>query len=167
MVTVTVESEHTLRMVILHLQGYRCVWGCLASACAAWTMTGYAQEELALPVESVQTQVCVVDVVIVEDTEVPYEWGAQTDGAGIVSIKLNTDYIGSVNRLLSGKRGPSPGTPTGSSLETTIEWDTTAGEYQFSRVELGLVGRRVWLVHELPESDEDTGAVGIRLRKEW
>lgn len=108
-----------------------------------------------------------IPLVVVEDAEGEYEWRTHTDDDGIRTIKLSTDHLGSVSRLLQGRPNASSKPAVGPSLQTTLEWDTTIGEYQFSRVELGLVGKRVWLVHEQRESDEESGTVGIRLKKEW
>jgi hypothetical protein len=52
-------------------------------------------------------------------------------------------------------------------VETTIRWDTGAGTYELSRVELALFGDRVWLMHQQRQSDEESGSVGIQLKKKW
>ena len=104
-------------------------------------------------------------LVIVEE-EGEYTWREQSAEQGIRTLKVGTDQFATLRRLWK-RRKLRPEEPPQSTLQTSIEWDTATGTYELSRVELGLFGKRVWLVHEQRESDDETGTVGIQLRKEW
>jgi hypothetical protein len=52
-------------------------------------------------------------------------------------------------------------------LKTSIDWDPAEGTYELKRIEVGLLGERVWLMHEQSQDDNESGTIGIQFRKEW
>lgn len=95
-----------------------------------------------------------------------YAWREQSTENGIRTAKVGTDQFAALRRLWMRGKG-YPETPPQSTLQTSVQWDTATGNYEFSRVELGLLGKRVWLMHEQRESDEESGRIGIQIKKEW
>lgn len=106
-----------------------------------------------------------VPVVIVEK-EGEYAWRKQSAVDGVRTVKVGTADFAALRRLWKGEKLRS--VPSSAPVvETTMGWDTATGTYELSRVELGLFGKRVWIMHEQRESDEGGGTVGIQLRKGW
>jgi len=102
-------------------------------------------------------------VIVEKDGE--YTWREQSNEHGIRTVKVGTDQFAALRRLW--KRGKAqPEKRLESTLQTAVQWDTVTGTYELSRVELGLFGKRVWLVHEQREPDDESGTVGIQLKKE-
>ncbi len=95
-----------------------------------------------------------------------YAWRAQSGNDGIRTVRIGTDQLGELLRFWRrGRNGTQP--LSGPVLQTTLDWDTDAGTYDLQRIELGLLGKRVWLVHEQRESDDKTGTLKIQFQKEW
>ena len=106
-----------------------------------------------------------VPLVLVEkDGE--YAWRDLSGPDGVRTVRIGTDQFTALRRLLQGGKAgaTSPAVPV---LETMVDWDTATGTYELSRIELGLLGRRVWLVHQQRDANDESGSVGIQLKREW
>ena len=106
-----------------------------------------------------------VPLVVVEK-EGEYAWRESSGADGVRTVEVGTDQFAALRRLWK-RRKATPKEETEPALQTTVQWDTATGTYELNRVELGLFGRRVWLMHELRETDDESGTVGIQLKKEW
>lgn len=106
-----------------------------------------------------------VPLVIVEK-EGEYAWREQSGGDGFRAVQVGTDHLTAIRRLWKRQRANPEAVPE-TTVRTTVQWDTDTGTYALSRVELGLFGKRVWLMHEQRDSDEEPRAVGIQFKKEW
>lgn len=95
-----------------------------------------------------------------------YAWRPQSGEDGIRTVTIGTEQFAAVRRLWRRTQSPSE-TSAAPVLKTTLDWNTKTDTYEFSRVELGLFGKRVWLMHEQHESNEGSGTVGFQLKKEW
>ena len=49
----------------------------------------------------------------------------------------------------------------------TVDYDTSTGEYDFNRWGIGLFNRKLWLLHEIGDTDDELGHYGIQLQQEW
>lgn len=103
-------------------------------------------------------------VIIEKDGE--YAWREQSNEHGIRTVKVGTEQFAALRRLWKGGKA-RPDKASEPALQTSVQWDTATGAFELSRVELGLFGRRVWLLHEQRDSDDESGTVGIRIKKEW
>lgn len=103
---------------------------------------------------------------VVVEKDGAYQWRGQSDSDGIRTVKIGTDHVAALRRLWKKGEDDASG-PAGPVLQTTIDWDTGSGSYELRRVELGLLGERVWLMHERGEAGDEGGTVGVRLKKEW
>ena len=103
---------------------------------------------------------------VVVEKDGAYAWRKQSDSDGIRTLKLGTDQFATLQRLWK-RRKPNAEASTEPTLQTTVQWDTATGNYELSRVELGLFGRHVWLMHEQRDSDDESDSVGIQLKKTW
>jgi hypothetical protein len=106
-----------------------------------------------------------VPLVIVEENG-EFAWREQSGGDGVRSVKVGTDQFAALQQLWK-RRKAIPGEAREPALQATVSWDETTESYELSRVELGIVGRSVWLVHEQRETDEDRGTIGIQIKKQW
>ncbi len=104
-----------------------------------------------------------IPLVIVEK-EGEYAWREQPSAGGIRTVQVGTDQFAALSRFLRQRQTNLQAVPE-TSLQTTVKWDTTTGTYKLSRVELGLLGKRVWLMHE--QSGDEAGTIGIQIKKEW
>jgi len=95
-----------------------------------------------------------------------YTWREQSGSDGVRTVAINSGQFAALRRLL-GREKAGAGEPSGPVLKTTLEWDSEAGTHELKGVELGLFGERVWLMHEQSESDDGSGTLGIRIKKEW
>lgn len=95
-----------------------------------------------------------------------YAWREHSGAHGVRTVTIGTDQFAELRRLLKIGKDPEKAA-TGPVLKSTVDWDAVSGSYEMKRVELGLFGERVWLMHELRESDESPGGFGIQIRKEW
>lgn len=103
-------------------------------------------------------------VLVEKDGE--YAWREQSSSAGVRTVKIGSDQFATLRRLWERNKNPA-NTPPRTVLQTTVDWDTAAGSYKLKRIELGLLGERVWLVHEHNESDNESEIIGIQFKKEW
>ena len=95
-----------------------------------------------------------------------YSWREQSGADGIRTVKIGTGHFARLRRYW--KKGESgPERSSGPVLQTSVDWDTDKGTYELSRVDLGLLGKRVWIMHEQRESDNSSGTVGVQFKKEW
>lgn len=103
-------------------------------------------------------------VIVEKDGE--YGWREESSEHGIRTVEVGTDQFAALRRLWKRQapRGEASSDPT---VRASVQWDTTTDSYELSRVELGLFGERVWLMHEQREADDESGSVGIRLKTEW
>jgi hypothetical protein len=85
---------------------------------------------------------------------------------GVRTVKIGTDQFADLCRFWNGEKNGEQ-TSSGPILQTTVDWDTAAKTYELKRIALGLFGERVWLIHELSQSDEKTSTIGIQLNKKW
>ena len=104
-------------------------------------------------------------LVIVEDgkAEGEYAWRTPSGTDGIRAIKISTDQLAVLRHQATG----SARTAGGPVLQTTVDWDAATGSYQFNRIELGLFGKRVWIMHVQSDSDEAGDSLGVEIKKEW
>lgn len=84
----------------------------------------------------------------------------------IRTVQVDTDQMAAFQNLWQ-KKNTTKTTPAGPTVKTTLQYDTDTGNYELNRIELGVFGRSVWLVHEEPKDKSESGSVGIRLRKEF
>ncbi|NQU41143.1 MAG: hypothetical protein HQ523_14420 [Lentisphaerae bacterium] len=105
-----------------------------------------------------------VPLVIVEK-EGEYTWRERTAADGIRTLTLDTSEFAALRRLWK-QEGPHAEAASIPTVATTVTWDTATGTYDLSRIELGLLGKRVWLMHEFRESDKP-GSVGLQFKQEW
>jgi hypothetical protein len=103
-------------------------------------------------------------VIVEKDGEVA--WRETSGGDGTRTARIGTDQLAALRRLL-GRGRDGAKTSSLPVLETTVGWDTATGAYGLNRVELGLFGKRVWIMFEQGEPDEESGTVGIQFKKEW
>ena len=87
-------------------------------------------------------------------------------GNGVRTVKIGTGQFADLRRFWKRGQGDAK-TSSGPVLQTTVDWDTATGAYELKRIELGLFGRRVWLMHEQRESNEGPATIGIQLKREW
>ena len=102
-------------------------------------------------------------VMVEKDGE--YEWRDRSATDGIRTVKFGTEQFAVFRNLR--ERGKIAADSRGPVLQMSADLDTTTGKYELSRVELGLFGKSVWLMHRQHESDEEPGTTGILFRKEW
>lgn len=103
-------------------------------------------------------------VIVEKDGE--YAWREHTGADGVRTVRIGTGQFAALRRLWKGeKRGADA--PAGVALRSALRWDTETGTYDFSQVELGLFGERVWLIHEFQETDDESGTIGIQIKKQW
>jgi hypothetical protein len=95
-----------------------------------------------------------------------YAWREQSGADGIRTIKIGTDQFEILRRIMPGGKNGSDNAPR-PVVQTTVELDPDAGLYELKRIELGLLGERVWLMHEQREDGEESGTIGIQFRTEW
>lgn len=84
---------------------------------------------------------------------------------GAPRIRVSTDQL----RLLLGlarRSPPAPSESSGLAVRSAFDRDGASGQYQISRVEVGLLGRRLWLVHE-PGQHDESGRSGVRVQFRW
>lgn len=106
-----------------------------------------------------------VPLLIVE-REGEYKWRGQSNQDGIRTIDLGTDQVAALRRLWK-QEATSPANASQPAVQTSLRWDTATGTYHLDRIELGLFGRRVWIMHQQPEVDEESGTIGIELKRDW
>ncbi len=106
-----------------------------------------------------------VPLVLVEK-DGDYAWREQSAANGIRTVTIGTDQFATLRRLWSRNKDGAA-MPPRTVLQTTVDWNTAAGSYELKRIELGLLGERVWLMHEQGTSDHEHGAIGIQFKKEW
>ncbi|MBN2562807.1 MAG: hypothetical protein JXQ75_17935 [Phycisphaerae bacterium] len=82
-----------------------------------------------------------------------------------LTVGLSDTQIRGLLQLHESLAAGSPAASNLPSLGATLEMDSSEGVYRFRRVEMGLPGRRVWLVHEQPDETEST--TGIQIKKSW
>jgi len=104
--------------------------------------------------------------IFVQDEVGDYKWRDPAEEDTVRTFKFSTDQFTAANRLRQG-RSPSSKAIMGPTLRTTIDWDPITGGYQLSRVELGLFGKTVWLVHQPSTSADESGTIGIQLNISW
>jgi hypothetical protein len=94
-----------------------------------------------------------------------FAWREQAAEDGIRTVTIGTDQVAALRRLWSkNPYGAPSSTPV---LKTSIDWDPAEGTYELKRIEVGLLGERVWLMHEQSQDDNESGTIGIQFRKEW
>jgi len=103
-------------------------------------------------------------VVVERDGE--YSWREQSGGDGVRTVKIDTEQFAVLRRFWQ-KGNDNGAKSAGPVLRTSLDWDTATGTYELSRIELGLFGKKVWLMHEQRESSEDSETIGIQLKREW
>jgi hypothetical protein len=93
-------------------------------------------------------------------------WQKKSGDDGVWAMKIGTAQYAALRRFWhTGRDEDQRASET--VFQTTVDWNTAAGTYELKRIELGLLGESVWLVHELRESDEKAGTLGIQFRKKW
>jgi len=95
-----------------------------------------------------------------------YAWRERTGTDGVRTVRMGTEQFAALRRLWRHKKAAPEKAPA-ATVQTTIQWDTVSGAYDLTNVELGLFGKRVWIVHEQRQADEESGTIGIRIKKEW
>ncbi|MBL7077138.1 MAG: hypothetical protein ISS31_06685 [Kiritimatiellae bacterium] len=103
-------------------------------------------------------------VVVERDGE--YVWREESGADGVRTVTMGTDQFKALRRLWKRRRAHAEAIPS-ATVQTTVQWDTDTDTYGLSRIELGLFEKRVWLIHELRETDDEADAVGIQIKKEW
>jgi hypothetical protein len=92
--------------------------------------------------------------------------GTRVVDNGVRAVTIGTDQFAALRRLWSGGKegGGASSRPV---VQTIIDFNAAEGTYELKRVELGLFGEHVWLMHQQPETDEESGSIGILFQKEW
>lgn len=106
-----------------------------------------------------------VPLVIVEKNG-EYTWKEQSASAGIRTVKVGTDQFAMLRRFWK-KGDNNTAASTVPVLQASGDWDMATGTYELRRVELGLFGEHVWLMHQQRESDAESGTVGFQIKKSW
>ncbi len=103
---------------------------------------------------------------ILVETEGEYSLRTPASTDGVQRLTIGTDHLALIRRFWKADpyRSPRSSWPV---LQTTVEWDAASATYTLRRVELGFFGRRVWLIHELPDTEDRYGSIGIQIKREW
>lgn len=100
------------------------------------------------------------------ETEGEYQFKPPSGTDGVQRLTIGTDHLSAIRRFWKDNRYRSPRS-SWPILQTTVEWDAESGTYALKRVELGFFTRRIWLIHQLPDTEDRFGSIGIQIKREW
>ncbi len=103
---------------------------------------------------------------ILVETEGGYQFKTPSGTDGVQRLTIGTDHLAAIRRFWKDDRYRSPRS-SWPVLQTTVEWDPASGDYTLKRVELGFFRRWVWLIHQLPDTEDRYGSIGIQIKMEW
>jgi hypothetical protein len=81
-------------------------------------------------------------------------------------LRLSTDQLQYVLQTVRQGAPQPAATAETPALRSTLRWDDAQGQYELHRIEFGMPGRHLWIVHELG-ADNERGVTGVRLQREW
>ncbi len=109
--------------------------------------------------------------VFIVDAENESQLAGDSNRNGKRTLTLNSDQL---TRLISGVKDPAPASSSDTVridpiLFSSVDIDEDTGDAGLSRLELGILGRKVWFVHEAPANadGDDSGTTGIRFKQAW
>ncbi len=106
-----------------------------------------------------------IPMVLVESGD-SYQWKSPSEDSGAQSISIQTDHLALIRRFWRGntihsRQSHAP------ILRITIDWDRTTGTYALRRVALGFLGKRIWLAHDISDTDDHYGTLSLQVRWDW
>jgi len=141
----------------------------LAMLCLPGVVAAVDTEEdsLATPASSLWVELAQVAIPrILVETEGGYQFKTPSGTDGVQRLTIGTDHLAAIRRFWKDDRYRSP-LSSWPVLQTTVEWNTVSGTYTLKRVELGFFRRWVWLIHQLPDTEDRYGSIGIQIKMEW
>jgi hypothetical protein len=134
-----------------------------AASLVMWRGYAWSQNEAA----STWTDVAQVAIpmVFVESGD-SYQWKPPSEDSGTQRISIQTDHLAFIRRFWRGdaSRSQPARAPV---LRISIDWDRTSGTYALRHVALGFLGKRIWLAHDISDTDDHYGTLSLQVRWEW
>jgi len=106
-----------------------------------------------------------IPMVLVESGE-SYQWKSPSEDGDTQSISIQTDHLALIRRFWHGDSFASR-LSRGPVVRITIDWDRTTGTYALRRVALGFLRKRIWLAHDISDTEDRHGTLSIQISKEW
>ena len=122
------------------------------------------QDEIA-PIAWSNIAQAAIPMVLVESGE-SYQWKSPSEDSVTQSISIQTDHLALIRRFWHGDAFASR-LSRGPVVRITIDWDRTTGTYALRRVALGFLRKRIWLAHDISDTEDRYGTLSIQISKEW
>ncbi len=93
-------------------------------------------------------------------------WRAGASKGKVRTVTIDTDKLSALMQNRN-KGSATKNQQTGFVGEAKIRWDHETGEYDLYQVEAGVLGRKVWVVHERTREDAESDSVSVRFKKKF